>query len=628
MTHEAKHDRANPPAAAAAPHRGAPSAVGGRAPRAGWERLAIAGILLGAAALRLAALERLPPGMSQDELIRGYDAWSLWETGRDFHGVAMPAYLEAFGPGDYPAAISAYLTAPLTGLFGLRQAVVRLPIALSAIATVYLLWRWMRREFGAVAALAAAASLAMSPWHLFVSRMGFEGLLTPFLVTCGFAWLVRAPQENEATSAAGIARRKGFGQWWKPIAAGFCLGAAMWTYAAPRFLLPLLLAAWGLLRVLAARTANDAEADRSATAATRMSRRIRSPSLLPFLIGLLAGAAPMVTALVRHPEQVFARPRHITTVGRQDFSETVERVAAAYARHFDPRYFCMSGEPIAQFLKYRYRFAHTFEGPLILLGALILLSRARRSPVAGFLLLWLLLYPVPAALADDLGPHYVRSILGLPLLPILVGIAAAEVIGRLARFGRAVGATAVAGLLLLSAQATTGIARYYFGEFAADIGSVYRTDLPDAFRWLRETGRPYDVLLVLFPRNQAFAIYLFHARVEPCAARQAEIERRPWVQGFEHVLRLGGAWFCPPPSIDPNWTEQEAPRIIRAQPPGTRIILIELPGQTPQIPAIHAIRNADGQVELTIHELVVPPLPPGMSSPDAPRSSQPPEPQR
>lgn len=546
---------------------------------AAWELSALIGLLLVAAALRLPALDRYPPGMSQDELIRGYDAWSLWETGRDVHGVRWPAYFEAFGPGDYPAASSAWLTAPLVGWFGLSEAVVRLPIALSALLAIALVWRWVRREWGATAALAATASLALSPWHLLVSRMAFEGLLTPCLLTIGLSWLVRS---RDAGSRVG------------GVVAGAALGVAMWTYAAPRFIVPVVLAAWWAIRLAQSRRTVDA-------ASSLPPRRVGW-----LLAGLLIGAAPMLLTLATHPEHVFARARYIASVGRQDLPATLTRSAIQYLRHFDPRYLCRGGDDIAQFLMYRYRFIHMFELPLLLIGVYWIVRQARRSPPAALLLVWLLLFPIPAALADDLGPHYIRSILGIPLLSILVGIGAAHMLtwtGRRAAWLPAATAVLLGGAAAFSA--TRMVRHYFFGEFPRDYARVYPTDLAAAFRWLGEARPAYDAAFVLVPRNQTWAFCLFHAGIDPQSIQQAGLERLPWVQGFTHVLRAGNIWFCPPPKLDPDWASQQAPRLLAAMPPGSRVLLFCLPGQLDNpTPPLATITDAAGNPAIVVYQVV------------------------
>src|SRR5438093_2104301 len=91
--------------------------------------------------LRFANLTNVPPALNQDEAVNGYDAYSLFLTGRDHHGHPFPfASVEAFG--DWPPALLTFLSAPIVGLFGLRVEVLRavtVTAGLLAIPLVYLL---------------------------------------------------------------------------------------------------------------------------------------------------------------------------------------------------------------------------------------------------------------------------------------------------------------------------------------------------------------------------------------------------------------------------------------------------------------------------------------------------------
>src|SRR3954454_23375534 len=67
-----------------------------RANRRTWAILGLA-LVIGAL-LRLIALDRVPPGLQQDEAMNGIDAYSLGLTGRDHFGHLFPiAGLESYG---------------------------------------------------------------------------------------------------------------------------------------------------------------------------------------------------------------------------------------------------------------------------------------------------------------------------------------------------------------------------------------------------------------------------------------------------------------------------------------------------------------------------------------------------
>src|SRR5205807_2576925 len=119
-----------------------------------------------AAALRLPGLSSVPPPLNQDEASRGYDAWCLAQTGADRWGSRWPLFLRSFGPGDYTAALSTYISVPFVAVLGPTPTAMRLPAALLGVLTIPGLFIWLRRTIGPQAALLASLFLTVSPWHI------------------------------------------------------------------------------------------------------------------------------------------------------------------------------------------------------------------------------------------------------------------------------------------------------------------------------------------------------------------------------------------------------------------------------------------------------------------------------
>ncbi|MDO8269625.1 MAG: glycosyltransferase family 39 protein, partial [Candidatus Levybacteria bacterium] len=125
--------------------------------------------------LRLNLLDSVPPHPSLDEVSIGYNAYSILKTGMDEFGNSHPILLRAYD--DYRPAHYTYLVVPFIKLFGLNVFAVRMPSALLSIATiisVYFLIKSLFRKFKRVELLALATTgmLAISPWHIYISRLG------------------------------------------------------------------------------------------------------------------------------------------------------------------------------------------------------------------------------------------------------------------------------------------------------------------------------------------------------------------------------------------------------------------------------------------------------------------------
>lgn len=146
--------------------------------------LKVAAVVLLAALLRFYQLGKNPPSLYWEEAAIGYDAYSILTTGKDFHGNSWPvAAFESFG--DWKPSLYFYTTVPSVAVFGLTPLAVRLPSALFGVLTVLLVYLMIKdKKIG----LFAALFLAISPWHLQLSRAGFEANLGLMLTALGYFW--------------------------------------------------------------------------------------------------------------------------------------------------------------------------------------------------------------------------------------------------------------------------------------------------------------------------------------------------------------------------------------------------------------------------------------------------------
>src|SRR3989338_6145695 len=135
-------------------------------------------IILLAAFLRFWQLGENPPSLTWDEAAWGYNAYSLGIDGRDEFGRFLPLnYLESFG--DFKPPIYAYLDIIPVKLFGLNEFAVRFPSAFFGVISVLVSYFLTKRIFynsksSQIYALVTAFLLAISPWHINLSRAAFE----------------------------------------------------------------------------------------------------------------------------------------------------------------------------------------------------------------------------------------------------------------------------------------------------------------------------------------------------------------------------------------------------------------------------------------------------------------------
>jgi hypothetical protein len=162
--------------------------------------LFLAILLLGIAA-RLWEFGSLPPGLNQDEAAIGVEASSLFHFGVDRNGLAYPVHFISWGSGQN--ALYAYLLLPFM-VFGLNPVTVRLPMLLTGILTLPLLYFVAQLIAGRSFAMISMFLLAISPWHIMLSRWGLESNVLPFVFLASFAGLVRARPDNAGFVSACI----------------------------------------------------------------------------------------------------------------------------------------------------------------------------------------------------------------------------------------------------------------------------------------------------------------------------------------------------------------------------------------------------------------------------------------
>ena len=196
--------------------------------------LFLALVLVGAA-VRLLWLGEIPQGLNYDEASEGYDAWALLHHGIDRHGYRYPVHQVAWGSGQAP--LYGYLAWPFIKLLGLNLLSFRLPQAILGVAALFVMYAVGRRLAGRGFALCALFVLAISPWHVMLSRWGLDCNLLPTMVLFAFALLLRGLQRP---------------RWM--VAAFLLLGLALYAYIAAYVFVPLFtlaLLAYGTRRRLA-----------------------------------------------------------------------------------------------------------------------------------------------------------------------------------------------------------------------------------------------------------------------------------------------------------------------------------------------------------------------------------------
>ncbi len=135
--------------------------------------------------LRTYKLGQFPVGFLWDEASLGYNAYSILKTGQDEYGRFLPLIFKSFG--DYKPGLYVYLTIPSVLIFGLNEFAVRLPSAVLGSLSVLLVYFLVKQnQENERLALLSSLFLAISPWSLIFSRGAWELNVMLFEFLTGF----------------------------------------------------------------------------------------------------------------------------------------------------------------------------------------------------------------------------------------------------------------------------------------------------------------------------------------------------------------------------------------------------------------------------------------------------------
>ena len=207
--------------------------------------------LLGVLA-RCWALGAVPGGLNQDEAFAGYEAWSLLTSGVDCWGYPWPCYFVSWGSG--MNVLESYLAIPFMALLGCTETALRLPQLICACACLPVFYDLLRRMASRRLALIGLGLLAISPWHIMLSRWGLESNLAPAFLLFGFYFLVRGLEDDRflpASAAAYGLSLYAYAINWVVVPLTLCVCGGYLLLSGRRFRMGRLLGAAGILFLLA-----------------------------------------------------------------------------------------------------------------------------------------------------------------------------------------------------------------------------------------------------------------------------------------------------------------------------------------------------------------------------------------
>lgn len=446
-------------------------------------------ILLLAGFLRFYKLGEVPFSLDWDENSNAYNAYSILKTGKDEYGQPFPIANRSFD--DYKPPLYMYLNVVSVALFDLIPFAARSPSAFFGTLTVPFVYLLVKKLTGKEKlALLAMFLIAISPWHIQFSRVGFESTVGLFFAV-SFVWAF----------LEGLKKPKLL------LLSGFLLGVSAYSYHSQRILIPLLcfsLATFYFKEII----------------------KVPKKILLSFIAITVAIALPLVVLI---PPKVILQ-RFDTTTGRprledieksimfqeQDGHSTISRLVhnrrvtitqtlvSNYLSHFDPNFLFTKGDDNFRHHIQNMGMLYKFELPLFILGLFLFIKNRTRENL--FILSWLLIAPV-AAIPATPNPHANRA---LPMLIPLTIINASALFYLAQKFKN----LKPAFFVIISISALLYI-HNYFVHYPLEKSEFWQFGYKEAVFEAEKLKSNYRIIKVDRSLEQAYAFWLFNLKVDP-----------------------------------------------------------------------------------------------------------------
>lgn len=378
-------------------------------------KLLLGAILVIAFILRVVWLDQYPVGFTPDEASFGYDAYSLLETGKDQWGDAWPLTFRSFGDSKLPFYV--YITMPSIATLGLTEFATRLPSALFGVLAVYATFLLASALFKKKSiAILSALFLAISPWHVALSRGAFEANLTAFFMAFGAYAFIRGLKEKKWMTISAVA-----------------FGINIFTYHSARLVAPLIVFILAVLykKELGWKKIKD------------IPRVVKQNYLPIFIFGfsvllamyaVVAGGSARagditifnptdewMSVFNRRYEAVFeGLPHQVARVFSNKVVALFDWFTNAYSTYLSPQFLFTLGPAEWTYGMIPGRgVLYLFEVPFVLASLWFIAKYGfKKNKGLTFILLWFLIGPLPAALTK--GPGYAgnRAAVMMPAVQI------------------------------------------------------------------------------------------------------------------------------------------------------------------------------------------------------------------
>jgi 4-amino-4-deoxy-L-arabinose transferase-like glycosyltransferase len=529
--------------------------------------------------LRFYKVNELPPSLNWDEVSIGYNAYSILKTGKDEWGQILPVHFKAYGEYKLPAQI--YASIPGIAVFGLNELGVRITPVVYGTLTILLVFFLARLIFQSTAiGLLSAGLLAVSPWHIQLTRASFESSFATFWIVLAI-WLFVKGFKNS--------------RWW--IWSTIPLAISIYTYNTTRVFTPLFLLAVALIY-------NKTWLKFKKTLA--ISATVFIVLLLPLAPYYLSGEGNARYKLVSVTDDPGLLPRINENRGNSNLPGLLPKlihnkytyltfyVSQHYLAHFSPDFLFISGAPHKQHHVQGMGELYWFQAPFLLLGFYLLFKN--RYHFWQILIAWLLLAFVPVSVTNDSIPHALRTLVAAPVYQIITALGMYQTYIWLKRKDRILQLCFWVLFIAISLVQFVSYLNNYYNIYPRLYSRDWQYGYKQAVSYIQQHQSEYDEIVFTRHYGEPHMFTLFFSEYDPAKYMSnpnlVRFETYDWVR----VLRFDKYYF---PDLGDKGTQFTD---IVTQNPEKKILFVGKPGDFPESqPILYRVNflNGDPAFEIT-----------------------------
>lgn len=511
-------------------------------------------IVLLAFFLRFYKVTDVPPSLNWDEVAIGYNAYSIMKTGKDEWGQFLPLHFKSYGEYKLPTQI--YASIPGIAILGLNDLGVRITPVIYGTLSIFLIFLLAQELFGRdEISLISAFFLAISPWHIQLTRASFESSFSVFWLLIGLWLLVK-----------GFKKPK----WW--IVSMIPLAITFYTYNSTRVFTPIFLVA-----ILIIYRKKIWLHKHQLFLSVGLFTLLMLPSI-PFLLNHANSRYQLVSVtddpgLIPRVEEARNRSTLPSPIKRLIYNKEVyagSYIIENYLAHFTPGFLFISGAPHKQHHVQGMGELYYFQFPILIFGIYLLFKR--RHPFKGLLLSWLFLAFIPVSVTNDSIPNALRTLIANPFYQLVSALGLYEGYRFIRRRHIAWNLTIIGGLLII------GIIQFmaYLYNFYNIYPKLYSRDWQYGYEqvisYINQNQNKYDEIVFSRTYGEPYMFTLFYLNYNPSSYQNNPDLNRFESNNWEWVLKFGKFYF--PDFTDPGTHYSD----ILAQNKGKKLLFIGKPG--------------------------------------------------